>query len=98
MAYGFVRSLTMLGSVLLLSSADNQVATTYMIDRIGIGEYGVGMAYGVVLAGCIGVVLGAGGLFFSMRKGAAGLAMAIGDLKAAVVLVQKSARHQPPGF
>ena len=97
-AYGFVRSLTMLGSVLLLSSADNQVATTYMIDRIGIGEYGVGMAYGVVLVGCIGAVLGAGWLFFSIRKGAAGLAMAIGDLKAAVVLVQKSARHQRPGY
>ena len=97
-AYGFVRSLTMLGSVLLLSSADNQVATTYMIDRIGIGEYGVGMAYGVVLAGSIGVVLGAGWLFVSIRKGAAGLAMAIGDLKAAVVLVQKNARHQRPGY
>ena len=97
-AYGFVRSMTMLGSVLLLSSADNQVATTYMIDRIGIGEYGVGMAYGVVLAGSIGVVLGAGWLFVSIRKGAAGLAMAMGDLKAAVVLVQKNARHQRPGF
>lgn len=92
-AYGFVRSMTMLGSVLLLSSADNQVATTYMIDRIGIGEYGVGMAYGVVLAGSIGVVLGAGWLFFSIRQGASGLAMAIGDLKAAVVLGQKNARH-----
>ena len=97
-AYGFVRSMTMLGSVLLLSSADNQVATTYMIDRIGIGEYGVGMAYGVVLAGSIGMVLGAGWLFFSIRKGAPGLATAIGDLKAAVVLGQKNARHHKSGF
>lgn len=52
--------MTMLGSILLLSSAENQVATTYMIDRIGIGDFGVGMAYGVVLAASIVVVLFAG--------------------------------------
>lgn len=89
-AYGFVRSMTMLGSVLLLSSAENQVATTYMIDRIGIGEFGVSMAYGVVLAGCIASVLGVGLLVVSLRKRAPGWGAAISDLKAAVVLAQKS--------
>jgi iron(III) transport system permease protein len=84
-AYGFVRSMTMLGSVLLLSSAENQVATTYMIDRVGIGEYGVSMAYGVVLAACIGGVLGLIWMFSSVRKNAPELHKAIGDLKAAVI-------------
>jgi iron(III) transport system permease protein len=97
-AYGFVRSMTMLGSVLLLSSAENQVATTYMIDRIGIGEHGVGMAYGVVLAVSIAVVLACGWAFFALRKGAPGLATAIGDLKAAVLLAQKDVRPNRPGF
>jgi len=89
-AYGFVRSMTMLGSVLLLSSAENQVATTYMIDRIGVGEFGVSMAYGVVLAGCIALALGVGLIFVSLRKHAPGWGAAISDLKAAVVLAQKS--------
>jgi iron(III) transport system permease protein len=84
-AYGFVRSMTMLGSVLLLSSAENQVATTYMIDRVGIGEYGVSMAYGVVLAACISSVLGLIWMFSSVRKNAPELRKAIGDLKAAVI-------------
>ena len=89
--YGFVRSMTMLGSVLLLSSADNQVATTYMIDRIGIGEFGVSMAYGVVLAGSVATVLGLVWAFSSIRKRVPGLGSALGDLKAAVVLGQKEA-------
>ncbi|MFT3963878.1 ABC transporter permease [Propionivibrio sp.] len=91
-AYGFVRSMTMLGSVLLLSSAENQVATTYMIDRIGIGEFGVGMAYGVVLAGGIAGVLGAGALLVSRsvrRSAPGGWRAALSDLKAAVVIAQK---------
>jgi len=87
--YGFVRSMTMLGSVLLLSSAENQVATTYMIDRIGIGEFGVSMAYGVVLAVCIGCVLVIGWASIALRKSAPGWGGVISDLKAAVVLAQK---------
>ena len=88
-AYGFVRSMTMLGSVLLLSSADNQVATTYMIDRIGIGEHGVSMAYGVVLAGTIALTLAVGWAWVALRNAAPSLRSAFGDLKAAVVLAQK---------
>ena len=88
-AYGFVRSMTMLGSVLLLSSADNQVATTYMIDRIGIGEHGVSMAYGVVLAGTIALTLAAGWAWITLRNAAPNLRSVFGDLKAAVVLAQK---------
>jgi iron(III) transport system permease protein len=91
--YGFVRSLTMLGSVLLLSSAENQVATTYMIDRIGIGEHGVAMAYGVVLAAAIALVLLAARALLSARLGAVGVATAMADLKAAVILAQKDHRR-----
>ena len=88
-AYGFVRSMTMLGSVLLLSSAENQVATTYMIDRIGIGDFGVGMAYGVVLAACIVVVLVAGWRLVERQQRVPGWGGVLSDLKSAVVLVQK---------
>lgn len=95
-AYGFVRSMTMLGSVLLLSSADNQVATTYMIDRIGIGEYGVGMAYGVILAGVIALVLSLGWGLSLVWKGGTELGTAFNDLKAAVVLAQKDVWQNKP--
>ncbi len=89
-AYGFIRSMTTLGSVLLLSSAENQVATTFMIDRIGIGEFGVGMAYGVVLAGCVAAVLLIGGLLMSAHRHLPGWAHVMADLKAAVVLAEKN--------
>jgi len=89
-AYGFIRSMTTLGSVLLLSSAENQVATTFMIDRIGIGEFGVGMAYGVVLAGCIAAVLLIGGLLMSAHRHLPGWGHVMADLKAAVVLAEKN--------
>ncbi len=88
-AYGFIRSMTTLGSVLLLSSAENQVATTFMIDRIGIGEFGVGMAYGVVLAGCIAAVLSGGWLLMSAHRHLPGWGHVMADLKAAIVLAEK---------
>lgn len=89
-AYGFIRSMTTLGSVLLLSSAENQVATTFMIDRIGIGEFGVGMAYGVVLAGCIAAVLSGGWLLMSAYRNLPGWGHIMADLKAAIVLAEKN--------
>ena len=89
-AYGFIRSMTTLGSVLLLSSAENQVATTFMIDRIGIGEFGVGMAYGVVLAGCIAAALFGGWLLMSAHRHLPGWGHVIADLKAAIVLAEKN--------
>ena len=89
-AYGFIRSMTTLGSVLLLSSAENQVATTFMIDRIGIGEFGVGMAYGVVLAGCVGAVLLGGWLLMSAHRHLPGWGHVMADLKAAIVLAEKN--------
>ena len=60
-----------------------------MIDRVGIGEFGVGMAYGVVLAACIGGVLILGWLATSARRRVPGLGSALHDLKAAVALEQK---------
>ena len=58
----------------------------------GIGEFGVGMAYGVVLAGGIAGVLGAGALLVSRsvrRNAPGGWGAALSDLKAAVVIAQK---------
>ena len=93
-AYGFVRSMTMLGSVLLLSSAENQVATTYMIDRIGFGEFGVGMAYGVVLAVCIAAILSLGAWAVACGWGkypSGGWRAALRDLRTALVMAQQGA-------
>lgn len=89
-AYGFIRSMTTLGSVLLLSSAQNQVATTFMIDRIGIGEFGVGMAYGVVLAGCIAAALLGGWLLMVAQRHLPGWGHVVADLKTAIVLAEKN--------
>ena len=89
-AYGFIRSMTTLGAVLLLSSAENQVATTFMIDRIGIGEFGVGMAYGVVLAGCIAAALLGGWLLMQAHRHLPGWGHVMADLKAAIVLAEKN--------
>ena len=56
------------------------------------GAVGVGMAYGVVLAGGIAGVLGAGALLVSRsvrRNAPGGWGAALSDLKAAVVIAQK---------
>lgn len=83
--------MTMLGSVLLLSSVENQVATTYMIDRIGIGEYGVSMAYGVILAASIGGVVLAAWILSRTGRNAAEMRRMLGDLQAAVIPARKAA-------
>jgi iron(III) transport system permease protein len=47
--YGFVRAMTTVSAVIFLVTAENDLATTYIIGRVGNGDYGVALAYCTVL-------------------------------------------------
>ena len=47
--YGFVRAMTTVSAVIFLVTAENDLATTYIIGRVGNGDYGVALAYCSVL-------------------------------------------------
>ena len=47
--YSFVRAMTTVSAVIFLVSAENELATTYIIGRVGNGDYGVALAYCTVL-------------------------------------------------
>ena len=49
LVYSFVRSMTTVSAVLCLGTAGNELATTYIIGRVGNGDYGVALAYCTVL-------------------------------------------------
>ncbi len=47
--YGFVRSMTTVSAIIFLVSGDTELATTYILGRVGNGDYGVAIAYSAVL-------------------------------------------------
>lgn len=47
--YSFVRAMTTVSAVIFLVTAENDLATTYIISRVGNGDYGVALAYCTVL-------------------------------------------------
>ena len=47
--YSFVRSITTVSAVIFLVTAEYELATTYIIGRVGNGDYGVALAYCTVL-------------------------------------------------
>lgn len=49
LVYSFVRSMTTVSAVIFLVNAENELATTYIIGRVGNGDYGVALAYCTVL-------------------------------------------------
>jgi iron(III) transport system permease protein len=49
LVYSFVRSMTTVSAVIFLVAAENELATTYIIGRVGNGDYGVALAYCTVL-------------------------------------------------
>ncbi len=49
LTYGFVRAMTTVSAVIFLVSAKYELATTYIIGRVGNGDYGVALAYCTVL-------------------------------------------------
>jgi iron(III) transport system permease protein len=49
LVYSFVRSMTTVSAVTRKITAENELATTYIIGRVGNGDYGVALAYCTVL-------------------------------------------------
>jgi iron(III) transport system permease protein len=49
LVYSFVRSMTTVSAVIFLVTAENELATTYIIGRVGNGDYGIALAYCTVL-------------------------------------------------
>jgi iron(III) transport system permease protein len=49
LVYSFVRSVTTLSAIVFLVSAEYEWATTYIINRVTNGDYGVAIAYSTVL-------------------------------------------------
>ena len=49
LVYSFVSSMTTVSAVIFLVTAENELATTYIIGRVGNGDYGVALAYCTVL-------------------------------------------------
>lgn len=47
--YGFVRASTTISAVIFLVSAEHEMATTFIVNRILNGDYGVAVAYSIVL-------------------------------------------------
>ncbi len=49
LVYSFVRGMTTVSAVIFLVTAENELATSYIIGRVGNGDYGVALAYCTVL-------------------------------------------------
>nr|WP_236599162.1 iron ABC transporter permease [Ramlibacter monticola] len=49
LVYSFVRAITTVSAVIFLVTAENELATTYILGRVGNGDYGVALAYCTVL-------------------------------------------------
>ncbi|AVO48898.1 iron ABC transporter permease [Melaminivora suipulveris] len=59
LVYSFVRSITTLSAVIFLVTAENELATAYIIGRVGNGDYGVALAYCTVLIVLMGLATAA---------------------------------------
>ncbi len=59
LVYSFVRAMTTLSAVIFLVSAEYEWATTYIINRVINGDYGVAIAYSSVLIVLMLAVIGA---------------------------------------
>ena len=49
LVYSFVRAMTTVSAVIFLVTAENDLATTFIIGRVGNGDYGIALAYCTVL-------------------------------------------------
>lgn len=58
LVYSFVRSITTVSAVIFLVTAEYELATTYIIGRVGNGDYGVALAYCTVLIVLMSIATG----------------------------------------
>jgi iron(III) transport system permease protein len=66
--YSFVRSMTTVSAVVFLVTAETELATTFIIGRVGQGEYGIAFAYSAAL-------------IFLMSLAVAAIQLLIGDTR-----------------
>ncbi len=59
LVYSFARAMTTVSAVIFLVTAENELATTYIIGRVGNGDYGVALAYCTVLIVLMSLIIGA---------------------------------------
>jgi len=59
LVYSFARAMTTVSAVIFLVTAENDLATTYIIGRIGNGDYGIALAYCTVLILLMSLIIGA---------------------------------------
>ncbi len=57
LVYSFVRGVTTVSAVVFLVTAENDLATTYIIGRVGNGDYGVALAYCAVLIALMSIAV-----------------------------------------
>ncbi len=58
LVYSFVRAMTTVSAVIFLVTAENELATTYIIGRVGNGDYGIALAYCTVLMILMSLAIG----------------------------------------
>ncbi len=68
LVYSFVRSMTTVSAVIFLVTAENELATTYIIGRVGNGDYGVALAYCTVLIVLMSLATAAIQMLVGQRK------------------------------
>lgn len=68
LVYSFVRAITTVSAVIFLVTAENELATTYIIGRVGNGDYGVALAYCTVLIILMGLAIAAIQLLVGERR------------------------------
>lgn len=68
LVYSFVRAITTVSAVIFLVTAENELATTYIIGRVGNGDYGVALAYCTVLIILMSASIGLIQLLVGERK------------------------------
>ena len=59
LVYSFARAMTTVSAVIFLVTAENELATTYIIGRVGNSDYGVALAYCTVLILLMSLIIGA---------------------------------------
>ncbi len=57
LVYSFVRAITSVSAVIFLVSARHDMATSYIVGRVEIGEFGLAIAYSSALIGLMGLAI-----------------------------------------
>jgi iron(III) transport system permease protein len=68
LVYSFVRAITSVSAVVFLVSAEYNLATAYIVNRVEVSEFGVAIAYSSVLVVIMAVGIGLIQLLVGERK------------------------------